>query len=225
MYPFSACPLIGTVSGRESGRMDADSVLRAWLNRSGEYSPDYYAYYGPNETSEVIRERLDSAVGPDAAILELGCSSGRHLAHLYEHGHENVYGIDVNDNASEVMKDAYPDLAAAGTFYFDAIENVVTEFDDGCFDAVYSVQTLQHIHHDNEWVFEEVARITDDVLLTVEIEDDDRGSTTDPAVTYINDDFPLYRRDWNGVFTEFDLDEVDSRAIGEDTLRAFRRIG
>lgn len=204
--------------------MDADAVLQGWSHRSGEYSPSYYAYYGPNDASESIRAFLDSVVDPDVAILELGCSAGRHLSHLYEHGYDDLYGIDINDDAFDVMKDTYPDLAAAGTFYFDAIENVITEFDDGRFDVVYSVETLQHIHHDNEWIFEEVARITDDVLVTVEIEDDDdRRRSADSTVTYINDGLPLYYRNWLNVFTQLRFVEVDSAVIGRDTFRAFRR--
>ena len=202
--------------------MDENSVLREWLDRSGEYSPAYYAYYGPDETSESIRRALGSVFDTDAAVLELGCSSGRHLSHLYEHGYGNLYGIDINDAALDVMEDTYPDLAAAGMFYFDAIEDVITEFDDRQFDAVYSVETLQHIHHDNEWVFEEVARITDDVLITVEIEEDHRA-WADPAVKYVDGDFPLYYRNWNHTFSEFGFEEVDSEAIERDTFRTFRR--
>jgi SAM-dependent methyltransferase len=147
--------------------MDSETVLKGWLNRSGAYSPDYYAHYGPTATSELIREVLSATVGPDATVLELGCSSGRHLAHLHEGGYRDLWGIDINSDAFDVMREAYPDLAAAGTFFSGAIEDVVTGFDDGQFDAVYSVETLQHLHPDHDWVFAEVARVTDDVIVTV----------------------------------------------------------
>ncbi|MFB6178072.1 MAG: class I SAM-dependent methyltransferase, partial [Halobaculum sp.] len=35
--------------------MNSDEVRRRWADRSGEFSPEYYAYYGPNATSETIR--------------------------------------------------------------------------------------------------------------------------------------------------------------------------
>lgn len=203
--------------------MDADRVLRGWSNRSGEYSPDYYAHYGPNASSELLCDVFDATVGPDATILELGCSSGRHLAHLHEQGYEHLSGIDINADAFEVMERTYPDLAATGTFYFDAIENVLTEFEDGQFDAVYSQETLQHIHRDNEWVFEDVGRVANDVLVTVEMEGDDHDRSGDSAVTYINDDFPLYYRNWNHIFAGFGFSEVDFRVVDRDTLRVFRR--
>ncbi|RBI62254.1 class I SAM-dependent methyltransferase [halophilic archaeon] len=203
--------------------MNSNEVRREWAERSGEYSPDYYAYYGPDEKSELVRVYCDSSVDPDAAVLELGCSSGRHLSHLLDHGYENLHGIDVNEDAFAVMERTYPDLAERGTFYLDAIENVVTEFDDGQFDVVYSVETLQHIHPDDEWVFGELARITDDLLLTAEVEGDDEYRSADEfGVNYVNDDFPLYYRNWRHVFEEQGFVEVDSESLKRDVLRAFR---
>ena len=209
--------------------MNSDEIRRRWAERSGEYSPDYYAYYGPDETSESIRARLDAALDSDAAVLELGCSSGRHLAHLREHGYGNLHGVEINDEAFDVMADAYPELADSGTFYADAIEDVVSEFDDDRFDAVYSVETLQHLHPDDGWVFDELVRITDDRIVTVENEGDDGGrdgsgddAPDGVAVNYVNDEFPLYYRDWNRVFTERGLVEVDAESTSRDTLREFR---
>lgn len=203
--------------------MDSDDVRREWEERSGEYSPEYYAHYGPNETSESIRSALDRFLDRDAAVLELGCSSGRHLAHLYEHGFENLTGIDINDDAFDVMRDAYPALAAHGTFYHGAIEDVIADFDDGRFDATYSVETLQHLHPDTEWVFEELARITDGLLITAENEGENgRRPPTEPDVNYIRDDLPLYYRNWNRVFTELGFEEVDVESGERDTVRTFR---
>ncbi|GGL58745.1 class I SAM-dependent methyltransferase [Halocalculus aciditolerans] len=209
--------------------MGGDSVREAWSERSGEYSPDYYAYYGPDEVSEAVLDALDESVGRGASVLELGCSSGRHLAHLHENGYESVAGVDINADAFDVMADAYPDLAEDGEFHVGAIEDVVAEFEDGAFDAVYSVETLQHIHRDDEWVFEEIARVAGDALVTVEIEEtesaaptDESGDTTDSGVTYVDDGIPLYCRNWRDVFTVYGFEEAASRALDRDVLRVFR---
>ncbi|WP_313694099.1 class I SAM-dependent methyltransferase [Halorarum halobium] len=204
--------------------MNSHEVRRQWADRSGEYSPAYYAHYGPDGSSESVRATLARFLDRDASILELGCSSGRHLSHLYDHGFENLTGIEVNDAAFEVMRETYPEVAAAGTFFPEAIEDVVGEFEDGRFDAVYSVETLQHIHPDAEWVFAELARITDDLVVTVENEGDrERDGNGDPEVNYVNDEFPLYYRDWNRVFTDLGLVEVDVSQGSRDTARTFRQ--
>ncbi len=197
--------------------VNPDEVHRQWADRSGEFSPTYYAHYGPDETSELLLDTIDSVLDSGATVLELGCSSGRHLAHLHEHGYEDLSGIELNDEALDVMDETYPELAAGGTFHLGAIEDVVTEFESGAFDAVYSVETLQHIHPDNDWVFEELARVTDDLLITVENEGDDGAD-----VNYVNDEFPLYYRDWGRVFAALGLTEVESATLKRDTFRAFR---
>ncbi|SER27384.1 class I SAM-dependent methyltransferase [Natrinema salaciae] len=209
--------------------MNSNEVRRQWAERTGAYSPEYYAYYGPDQRSESIRDLLDRFVDRDASVLELGCSSGRHLAHLLEHGFEELAGIDVNDDAFDVMAETYPELADAGTFYHDTIENVVTDFDADRFDVVYSVETLQHLHPDVEWVLEDLTRITADVLITIENEGEGEGEIEDsdsasdePDVSYVNDDFPLYHRDWNRVFTELGFEQVEATAGERDTVRTFR---
>lgn len=210
--------------------MDSNDVRSEWKNRSGEYSPEYYAYYGPDDASEWIRSQVAQFVPPDASILELGCSSGRHLAHLAEHGFEDLHGIEINPDALDVMAENYPTLAAEGTFHVDSIEDVVPEFETDRFDAVYSVETLQHLHPDVAPVFDEIARVTGGVLVTVENETED-GSDDSAAdrdrdhvrdVSYVNDEFPLYHRNWAEIFTARGFDQVATRQIDRDTARAFR---
>ena len=207
----------------ESIHVDSDNVRNTWRNRAYEYSPAYYAYHGSNETSTLVCDILSTYIDRDAAVLELGCSSGRHLAYLAEHGFENLSGVDINAEAFDVMREHYPTLATDGTFHCGPIEEVIEDFDDGQFDAVYSVETLQHLHPDAEWVFEEVARITDNVLVTVENERPiHESSSSDADVNYVDNDTPLYYRDWGHIFTSLGLAEVDAVRGDRDTTRTFR---
>ncbi|MFC6718604.1 class I SAM-dependent methyltransferase [Natrialbaceae archaeon GCM10025810] len=219
--------------------MDSHNVRRQWAERSGEFSPAYYAYYGPNETSDVLLHILEESIDKSAPVLELGCSCGRHLAHLRDHGFDTLAGIDLNEDAFDVMAEHYPDLAASGEFYSEAIEDVVGGFEDDRFAAVYSVETLQHVHPDAEWVFDELSRIAADLLVTVENEGDldagrpsdadassgfggEREEPADPQVSYVNDEFPLYHRDWRAIFTDRGFVEVASTSSRKDTVRTFR---
>lgn len=218
--------------------MTSNRVHERWAERSGEYSPEYYAYYGPDERSELVRGALDRFVAPDAPVLELGCSAGRHLAHLHDNGYGDLHGLDVNPDSFDVMRDAYPDLAESGEFYVEAIEDALGGFEDDAFAAVYSVQTLQHVPPENEWVFDELARVTEKLLVTVEVESaaSDSESETRPEdgdvaerdgddpleVNYVTEDIPLYYRNWSDVFTERGLVQVDTEPVDTDTFRAFR---
>jgi SAM-dependent methyltransferase len=200
------------------GDVDADAVRDAWHERSGEFSPAYYAHYGPNETSELVFDRL-AGLDRDAAVLELGCGSGRHLAHLRERGFRDLAGVEINDDARAVIREHYPDLARTGTFHFDAIEAVLPGLGTDAVDAVFAVETLQHIHPDDEWVFAEVARIAADTVVTAEIET--RADDGD-ATAMIDDGLPLYYRDWGSIFTGLGLVETDAATADRDVVRTFR---
>ena len=206
-------------------RMDPEDVRRDWAERDGKYSPSYYAEIGPNEVSETIASVLDHYVDDDAAILELGCGSGRHLAHLRERGYEHLAGIDINESAFEVMAEAYPDLAESGTFTAGALEDVLPGLPDDGFDVVYSVETLQHVHPEEAWVFEAVARITADLLVTAENEGNgpDRGRG-DADVSRVDGEFPLYHRDWKAVFADLGFAQLIREPTARDTIRAFRTV-
>jgi SAM-dependent methyltransferase len=202
---------------------DPEENRRGWAERAGDYSPAYYAEIGPNEVSETLATVLDYYASEDAAILEIGCSSGRHLAHLLDNGFENLTGVDVNDDAFAVMAEHYPELAERGTFQTGAIEDLLPAYEDAAFDVIYSVETLQHVHPDDEWVFDELTRVTGDLLVTAENEGNSpqrgRGETD---VSVVNDEFPLFHRDWKQVFTDRGLAQIVHEPTDRDTIRVFR---
>ena len=71
-----------------------------------------------------------------------------------------------------------------------------------------------------------MARITDSVLVTTENE----GPSHEPSspgtdVNYVDDDVPLYYRDWNCIFTSLGFTEVDAVRGDRDTTRTFHVSG
>lgn len=206
--------------------VNPEDVREEWAERTGEFSPTYYAHKGPNEASESIRDLLLHFLDPSARVLEIGCSSGRHLAHLHDGGFDDLHGIEINADAIDVLREEYPGLDADATFHVGDAGEILPEFDDGAFDAVYTVETLQHIHPDEaETVFDEVARVTDDLLITVENESArGAGAREDADVSYVNDEFPLYHRDWKAIFERRGFAQLLSESsMRRDRMRAFRR--
>lgn len=205
--------------------MDPEDVRQDWAERSGRFSPAYYAQLGPNEVSDTLVDVLSHYVTESASILEVGCGSGRHLAHLRDHGFENLTGIDINEESFTVMDEHYPGLAEIGTFHSGALEDVIPEFEDEEFDAIYSVETLQHIHPEDTWVFEELGRVTGDLLVTAENEGNspERGQE-ESDVSYVDDEFPLYHRNWKSVFSDLGFAQLICEPTSRDTIRAFRKV-
>lgn len=198
--------------------MDPDDVREEWATRSGEFSPTYYAHQGPNRASERVAAALDRVVGADASVLELGCSAGRHLAHLHGCGYTDLHGVEVNPSALETLHERFPELGAAGRFHEATIESFLPGLDDGAFDAVFSVQTLQHVHPDELAVFDEFSRVAN-ALVTVENE----GDHADADVNMVDEGVPLYYRDWHEVFTERGWRATHSEPVKRDTLRVFEQ--
>jgi SAM-dependent methyltransferase len=203
--------------------MEPEDNHRNWAERTGDFSPAYYADIGPNEVSETLATAVSYYADEDASILEVGCGSGRHLAHLRNAGFENLSGVDINDESFDVMAEHYPELASTATFHAGAIETVVPEFPDDSFDVVYSVETLQHVHPENEWVFEDLTRVTSDLLITAENEGNSpRRGRSGEEVSYVHDDFPLYYRNWKRVFSDLGLAQLLCEPSKRDTVRVFR---
>jgi len=203
--------------------MDPEDTRQAWAERDGEFSPAYYAQIGPNEVTETIVALCRQYLDDEASILEVGCGSGRHLAALHDAGFDDLAGIDLNDDAISVMREHYPATAETVSFRAGAIEDLVPELDDDTFDLVYSVETLQHVHPDDTWVFEDLVRVTDDLLLTAENEGNapDRGREHG-EVSHVDDGVPLYHRDWKRVFHELGLAQLVREAGPRDVIRLFR---
>lgn len=205
--------------------MNPEDVRQAWADRSGEFSPSYYAHRGPDERSEAVLAAVERHLDRNARVLEVGCSAGRHLAHLHEHGFDRLSGIEINEAAGGVMAETYPELDAAADVRFESLQAALPDLPDRAFDAVYAVETLQHVPPADEWLFGEVARVADHLLVTVEIEAPaPDAEPAEPSVNYVDDDVPLYYRDWRSTLEPHGFEQVGVERLDRDTVRVLRRV-
>jgi len=205
--------------------MQPDDVREDWAERSGQFSPAYYAEIGPNEVSETLADVFNttSTTTPRSSKSAVAPVATSHTSATT--GLRDLTGIDINDDSFDVMAEQYPGLAETGTFHTGALEDLLPEFDDDAFDAVYTVETLQHVHPDDAWVFDEFARVTSDLLVTAENEGNSPNRGRGEAeVSYVNDEFPLYHRDWNKIFSERGFAQLIREPTSRDTIRVFRVI-
>lgn len=106
----------------------------------------------------------------NARILEIGSNVGRNLNYLFLAGFKELSGIEISENAVQLLKELYPEMASHVKIYNISVEELIKDFKDGEFDVVFTMAVLEHIHPDSEWVFPQVARITKHVLITIEDE-------------------------------------------------------
>ncbi|MFC1911832.1 class I SAM-dependent methyltransferase [Chloroflexota bacterium] len=135
-------------------------------------------------------------------IIEIGCNVGRNLNHLYLAGFRELTGIEINENACRLLKEHYPDMARDAQIYNKPIEEVIGEFGDREFNVVFTMAVLEHIHTDSEWIFPEVARIANKLLITIEAER-----------WYSQRHFP---RNYKEVFEPLGMKQIEAIACSDD---------
>lgn len=131
------------------------------------------------------------------SILEIGCSSGRNLNHLYRAGYKNLTGIDVSKQAIKMIE--IPIITIA-----KPIEKVIKELEP--YDVVITMSTLEALPPDSMWILEEIARITKRFLITIEggrhtIFDKYQELVTPERINY-------YGRDYKEVFESLGLEQI-----------------
>ncbi len=80
-------------------------------------------------------------------ILEIGCSSGRLMLQLRQHGYQNVAGIDISEKAVKLCQDS--GLAAT------TMDAQRLDFPDNSFDVITASDVLEHLEDEKralqEW--------------------------------------------------------------------------
>lgn len=154
---------------RKNFVINIDDIHQYWRSPTDDGNlPE--AYIKPMERSKLLLYILKSYGTLDAKILEIGCNVGRNLNYLFQAGFKNLEAIEISENAIKTLKDTYPKMADNIKIYNTAIEDIIGEFKNNKFDIVFTMAVLQHIHPDSEWIFSEISRITNGLLITIEDE-------------------------------------------------------
>jgi SAM-dependent methyltransferase len=171
-----------------------DELHSYWKSRSDNDRNSPSDYLDSIERSQFLLDLISPYVDKRNQILEPGCNVGRNLNYLYSHGFDQLSGIEINPDAVEMLKTEHPDLASEADIYQGEIENIITEFESGEFDIVFTMAVLEHIHPDSEFIFEEIARVADEYIVTIE----DEASTSHRHVP----------RNYKDIFTQFDFELI-----------------
>ena len=170
-----------------------------WSNpRDKPNKPEAYAKRELNNRSHFLFKILEKYAHRKNHILELGCNVGRNLNYLHEKGFLNLHGIELNAHAVELMKKTYPKMYENSNISVNSIEGTVPFLKDNSFKIVISFAVLMHLPFESDFVMKEIARITENYLITVE----------DERQLILGDrHFP---RDYKRVFEYLGMREVDS---------------
>jgi SAM-dependent methyltransferase len=162
---------VGTLTGALRDRPRRREECHAYWKApdDGCNLPEFYLQRG-HARSEFLVQLIRRHLSPDAHVLEIGCNAGRNLHHLHRAGFTQLAAIEISENAVALLRESYPEMARRLQLHVGAVEDVIRSLADGQFDLVFTMAVLEHIHRDSEWVFDEMARVTRGLLITVEDE-------------------------------------------------------
>ncbi|HJZ71529.1 MAG TPA: class I SAM-dependent methyltransferase [Vicinamibacterales bacterium] len=158
-------------------------------------------YLEGSDRSLFLMDIVNRHVPKQAEILEIGCNVGRNLHHLAKAGFTKLSGIEINDEAIRLLRATFPELQQTLRLWNDPVEDAITRLHDQQFGLVYTMAVLEHIHPDSEWIFADMARITSDVLITVE---DEHGVS-----------WRHFPRNYGAVFGALGFEQVEVRDCGD----------
>jgi SAM-dependent methyltransferase len=109
-------------------------------------------------------------VSIEDSILEIGCNAGTNLERLRELGYGRLGGVEINGSALDMLRGAYPDLAATADLHLGAAEAVLGELADDAVDVVFTMAVLLHVHPSSTELFRDMVRVARKYICTIEAE-------------------------------------------------------
>jgi len=88
-------------------------------------------------------------------VLDVGCSYGSLINHMYQSGYKNVYGVDLKDSKVSVGKKEYSKISKRLLSY----EGEVLPYEDDSFDVLMMFDVIEHIPNVEKFLSGEVARV------------------------------------------------------------------
>jgi len=127
-------------------------------------------YVGPVDRSELLSELLEPHVSLPRDVLEVGFGAGANLARLYADGFRDLHTVELNPEMVTTFERHYPAVAEATDLRRGPVERELPRMASDGVDATATVAVLAHLHPDSEFVFDQLVRVTADVLVTIENE-------------------------------------------------------
>lgn len=145
--------------------------LESWANQSVEnstYSPSFYEK--EDNSLRILFHDILPFLIPEDPILEVGCNCGRSLNYLYKLGFKNLSGIEIGQKAVDRMREIFPETFAASRIQVGSAPEVLKTLPTKGFRMVFCHSVLVNIPSKYNYVFEEMARVSAQYIVTIENE-------------------------------------------------------
>jgi SAM-dependent methyltransferase len=146
---------------------------RYWSTRTSDGADNRPADYVAKDLAivDLLHEFWSPEVAPSSALLELGCNAGANLERLRQLGYTDLAGIEVNPNAIEALREAFPAVAEEASLTVGSLEDVLPTLGADSVDAVYTMAVLLHLHPASDGVFDHMVRVARSNICVIEAEE------------------------------------------------------
>ncbi|MBV9463889.1 MAG: class I SAM-dependent methyltransferase [Verrucomicrobiae bacterium] len=145
-------------------------ISEKWRKASLGGPLGYQTYLELTPVSEAILAQIIARVSPGESILDLGCNVGRELNALWKKGYRNLTGVEIGEEPVKAMKSAFPELAAGARIINDSMAEALLNLGSGEFDLVYAHGSLVSLNAREQYVFDEICRVSRKWVITLENE-------------------------------------------------------
>jgi SAM-dependent methyltransferase len=152
-----------------------------------------------SDRQKLLYELLSSRVAFDAEVLEIGHQHGDNLSYLCQKGYKKLTGLDIDPSTIETAQKRHTNTFPHIKFRIGPAEELLTEYEANHFDVVFTANTLAAIPPQSEHIFEEMARVSGQYIITMEPEQEGSESGNEFKLTY---------RRYNSIFRELGFEEM-----------------
>ena len=145
-------------------------IAKKWREAKKDDVIGYKYYLELDDLARMLLREIVSRTKPTDHILDLGCNVGRELNHLWTEGYRHLTGVEIGVEPVRAMGEVFSETALGSRIFNKSMTEAVLEFEDGEFDLVYAHGSLVSLSAREQFVFDEMARISRKYIITVENE-------------------------------------------------------
>ncbi|MFQ5646279.1 MAG: class I SAM-dependent methyltransferase [bacterium] len=140
-----------------------------WKHQTpGSRNRNPLVYTKHDNSIDLLFQEVLPLLGKEAAILEIGCNCGRSLKYLHDKGYRNLTGIEIGEEAVNLMKEIFPEVYQSSKIIVGNAVEELKKHESKAYDLVFCHSVLVNIK-DNS-IFSELTRVCRGYILNTESE-------------------------------------------------------
>lgn len=145
-----------------------EDCLKYWQSpQDHNKTENYIRQHTEQRTRYLLSLLAKYKIPKNKKILEIGCNCGRNLNGLFVDEYKSLVGVEISNEAVRKQKEFFPDLKAR--IINKPIEECILKFKENEFYVTYTMAVLQHVHVDSNWILKEMAKITSQYIILIEL--------------------------------------------------------